>query len=268
MIFFLSLLYHQLTLYLLWKNGHKLVYLGMRKREKIKVLRMEKKMVGYIRTSTNLQSNSVEMQTHKIKEYCEINNLQLNDIIIDEGLSGKDMKNRKGLFSIIKMIDAKEIDTLIVLSLSRMGRNLNQNFQLIEKMKKKNVNLISLKENVDLTTPMGKFFVNVMNSLYEMERETISDRVSDVLIDKKKNGKVYGEIPYGYQRNGDELIPNIKEQKTLKKITTLREKGLSFAKVSDFLNRNNYLKRNNKKFNRSDVYYMLKVNRNDIAVSI
>jgi site-specific DNA recombinase len=243
------------------------VYLGMEKRDKTKDLKMGKKVIGYIRTSTKLQSNSIEMQTNKIKDYCELNNLPLGDIIIDEGLSGKDMKNRMGLFSIIQMIDKKEINTLIVLSLSRMGRNLNQNFQLIEKMKKKNVNLISLKENVDLTTPMGKFFVNVMNSLYEMERETISDRVSDVLIDKKRNGKVYGEIPFGFSRNGDDLIPNLKEQKILKKIKTLKEKGLSFAKVSDFLNRNDYLKRNGKKFNRSDVYYMTKINRNNIAVS-
>ena len=228
---------------------------------------MNKKTIGYIRTSTNLQSNSVEMQTNKINDYCKLNNLPLGDIIIDEGLSGKDIKNRKGLFSIIEMIKNKKIDTLIVLSLSRMGRNLNQNFQLIELMKKNDVNLISLKENVDLTTPMGKFFVNVMNSLYEMERETISDRVSDVLIDKKKSGKVYGEIPYGFSRKDDVLIPNPNEQKTLRKISTLRKKGLSFAKVSYFLNRNNYIKRNGKKFNRSDVFYMSKIDRSNIAVS-
>ncbi|MDP6054022.1 MAG: recombinase family protein, partial [Candidatus Latescibacteria bacterium] len=49
---------------------------------------------------------------------------------------------------------------------------------------------VSLKEQVDLSTPMGRFMVNVMSSLYQMEREMISERVSDVLQDKKENGVV------------------------------------------------------------------------------
>ena len=113
----------------------------MEKRDKIKVSEM-KKVIGYIRTSTNLQSNSVEMQKHKIKDYCEMNNLILDELILDEGLSGKDIKNRKGFNSVIEMIENKELDTLIVLSLSRMGRNLSQNYKIIDKMKKNKINLI------------------------------------------------------------------------------------------------------------------------------
>ena len=236
----------------------------MEKRDKIKVSEMKKKVVGYIRTSTNLQSNSVEMQKHKIKDYCEMNNLILDELILDEGLSGKDIKNRKGFHSVIEMIEKKELDTLIVLSLSRMGRNLKQNYETIEKMINTDTNFISLKENVDLSTPMGRFMVNIMNSLYQMEREMISERVVDVLSDKKKNGKVYGKIPYGFTKDGSYLIPNPKEQKTLKKITSLKGKGLSYAKISDFLNRNKYTKRNGSKFSRYDVVGLLKTNRESI----
>ena len=49
----------------------------------------------------------------------------------------------------------------------------------------------------------------------------ISERVTDVLKDKKRNGKVYGKVPYGYDRSGDSLVRNVKEQKTLKKIGSL-----------------------------------------------
>ena len=228
---------------------------------------MKKKVVGYIRTSTNLQSNSIEMQKHKIKDYCEMNNLILDELILDEGLSGKDIKNRKGFNSVIEMIENKELETLIVLSLSRMGRNLKQNYETIEKMIDTDTNFISLKENVDLSTPMGRFMVNIMNSLYQMEREMISERVTDVLMDKKKNGKVYGNVPYGYNRSGDSLVRNVKEQKTLSKIYSLRSKGNSYGKVAEFLNRNKHIKKNGTKFNRSDVFYIVKTDRRNIALS-
>ena len=225
-----------------------------------------KRIVGYIRTSTLKQGNSIELQTHQITEYCEKNNLFLDDLIIDEGLSGKDIKNRKGFHSVLKMLENGELGTLIVLSLSRMGRNLKQNYETIEKMIKKETNLISLKENVDLSTPMGRFMVNIMSSLYQMEREMISERVSDVLNDKKKNGKVFGSVPYGFDRDDDILIPNLKEQKLIKKIMKLKGDGISYQKISDFLNRNKHIKKNGKKFNRYDVFHLLKTDRSQIGV--
>ena len=129
-----------------------------------------KKIVGYIRTSTDRQGNSIELQSHQITDYCQKYNLVLDEMIIDEGISGKDIKNRKGFHNVLEMLESGELGTLIVLSLSRMGRNLKQNYETIEKMIQKDTNLISLKENVDLSTPMGRFMVNIMNSLYQMER--------------------------------------------------------------------------------------------------
>ena len=227
---------------------------------------MKKKTIGYIRTSTDKQDNSVKLQTHQITDYCEKNNLFLSELIVDEGLSGKDIKNRVGYHRIMEMVENKEIDTLIVLSLSRWGRNLKQNYESIEVMIKTDTNFVSLKEQVDLSSPMGRFMVNVMSSLYQMEREMISDRVTDILKDKKENGVVYGVTPYGFDRDGDFLVPNTKQQKVLKKIHSLRDKGLSYQKISDFLNRNKHNKKNGKKWNRYDVFHIIKTERKQIGV--
>ena len=217
-----------------------------------------KRIVGYIRTSTLKQGNSIELQTHQITEYCEKNNLFLDDLIIDEGLSGKDIKNRKGFHSVLEMLENGELGTLIVLSLSRMGRNLKQNYETIEKMIKKETNLISLKENVDLSTPMGRFMVNIMSSLYQMEREMISERVSDVLNDKKKNGKVFGSVPYGFDRNGDDLIENKKEKRLLNKMFRLKTNGMSYGKICDYLKRNRHKTKSGGKWTPSNVYSVMK----------
>ena len=228
---------------------------------------MKKTTIGYIRTSTDRQENSITLQTHQITDYCEKINLNLDELIVDEGLSGKDIKNRKGYNRIMEMIENGEVDTLIVLSLSRWGRNLKQNYESIELMMNKETNFISLKEQVDLSTPMGRFMVNVMSSLYQMEREMISERVSDILQDKKENGVVYGVIPFGFDRNDNSLTLNNKEQKTLGKINSLRENGLSYQKISDFLNRNKHIKKNGKKWNRYDVFHIMKTDRTQISVS-
>ena len=98
-----------------------------------------------------------------------------------------------------------------------------------------------------------------------VELLTVADR-NIAETNKKKNAKVYGMIPYGFGADGSSLIPNPKEQKTLKKITSLKGKGLSYAKISDFLNRNKYTKRNGSKFSRYDVVGLMKTNRDSISV--
>ena len=238
----------------------------MRFGDKIKGSEM-KKTIGYLRTSTSIQQNSIQLQTHQITEYCEKNNLVLSELVVDEGLSGKDIKNRNGYNRIMEMIENGEVGTLVVLSLSRWGRNLKQNYESIELMIQKNTNFVSLKEQVDLSNPMGRFMVNVMSSLYQMEREMISDRVKDILKDKKENGKVFGGVPYGYDRVDEVLVPNNKEQKTLNKIFSLRDKGLSYQKISDFLNRNKHQKKNGKKFSRYDVFHIVKTDRTNINIT-
>jgi len=225
-----------------------------------------KKVIGYLRTSTSHQDNSLTLQSHQITDYCEKNNLTLTELIVDEGLSGKDIKNRVGFQRIMEMVENKEVSTLIVLSMSRWGRDLKTNYESIEVMIKTDTNFVSLKEQVDLSTPMGRFMVNVMSSLYQMEREMISERVSDVLQDKKENGVVYGVTPYGFTRDGDFLIPNTKEQKVLNKIHKLRKDNLSYQKISDFLNRNKHKKKNGKEWSRYDVFHIIKTERIDIGV--
>ena len=237
----------------------------MRFGDKIKDLEM-KKIIGYVRTSTSTQQNSIKVQTQEVMDYCEKNNLVLSELVVDEGVSGKNNNTTDGYKKIMKMVDSGEVDTLIVLSLSRWGRTLKQNLLSIEQMIDKNIKFVSLKEQVDTSTPMGRFLINVMSSLYQMEREMISDRVKDTLKNKKQNGKVYSGTPYGYDVVNDVLVKNTKEQKTLNKIYSLRNKGLSYQKISNFLNRNKHQKKNGKKFSRYDVFHIVKTDRTNINV--
>ena len=123
-----------------------------------------------------------------------------------------------------------------------------------------NVQLVVIKENIDLSTPMGKFFVSILGSIYDLERNLISDRTKDVLQYKKHKNIVYtNNTPYGFDKVGNELVENPVEQRLIKKVNTLRyKKKESYGTIVKFLNRNNYKTKKGQDFNKNNVVSLLK----------
>ena len=216
--------------------------------------------IGYIRNSRITQENSVEVQNKLINDFCENNRIKLDKIIIDEGISGSGEKTkmRDGYNSIIEMIHNQEIDTLVVISISRWGRNLGEIYKSVQLMESKGVKFLSIKENIDTSTPYGRFTINLLSSLYEMELELIKDRVKDTLKMKKDNGKVYSKTPFGFDRVGDDLVENKKEKRLLNKIVRLKENGLSYGDISKYLTKNRHKTKSGGKWTRENVYSVMK----------
>ena len=140
----------------------------------------------------------------------------MDKIIVDEGISGSGEKTklRDGYNSIIEMINNNELDTLVVISISRWGRNLGEIYKSVQLMETKGVKFLSIKENIDTSTPYGRFTINLLSSLYEMELELIRDRVKDTLKMKKESGKVYSPTPFGYNRENENLLRTQKKKVT------------------------------------------------------
>ena len=216
--------------------------------------------IGYIRNSRITQENSVEVQNKLINDFCENNRIKLDKIIIDEGISGSGEKTkmRDGYNSIIEMIHNQEIDTLVVISISRWGRNLGEIYKSVQLMETKGVKFLSIKENIDTSTPYGRFTINLLSSLYEMELELIKDRVKDTLKMKKDSGKVYSKTPFGFNRVGDDLVENKKEKRLLNKIVRLKENGLSYGDISKYLTKNRHKTKSGGKWTRENVYSVMK----------
>ena len=121
-----------------------------------------KKVIGYIRVSTEyqkLKENSINNQIKSINEYCNRNDFDLVEIFEDNGISGL-ISNRIGLTEIIDKIKSENIDCVIVYSLSRLGRKLKDVIQFIELLEKKNIKFISLKENFNSNDIVGKLMFN------------------------------------------------------------------------------------------------------------
>ena len=218
------------------------------------------KNIGYIRNSRLTQENSVETQTKLITDFCKTNNITLDEIIVDEGISGSGEKTdkRDGYNSVLNMIKDGELDTLVVISISRWGRNLGEIYNSVQLMEKKGVKFLSIKENVDTSSIYGRFTLSLLGSLYEMELELIKERVRDTLKVKKENGKVYSPTPFGFDRNGDDLVENKKEKRLLRKMLRLKENGFSYGDVSKYLTKNRHKTKSGGKWTRQNVYSVMK----------
>tara|TARA_Y100000310_G_scaffold207716_1_gene208240 strand:- start:109 stop:801 length:693 start_codon:yes stop_codon:yes gene_type:complete len=216
--------------------------------------------IGYIRNSRITErSNSISTQKNLINEYCDRNEIKLDKILIDEGISGsgEKVKDRYGYQTIIKMINEGRVDNLIVISISRWGRNLGEIYRSVELMEKMGTKFHSVKENIDTSSIYGKFTLNLLSSLYEMELGLIKERTRDTLRIKKENKKVYSKIPYGYDRVGDDLVENSKEEKMIRKMLRLRNSGKSYGEIVDYLNRNRYKNKSGNKFSRGNVSWLI-----------
>ena len=232
---------------------------------------MENKMnIGYIRNSRLTQENSVEVQTKLISDFCKTQDIKLDKIILDEGISGSGDKTdkRNGYNSIMSMIDNGEVNTLVVISISRWGRNLGEIYKSVQIMEKKNVKFLSIKENIDTSSPYGRFTINLLSSLYEMELELIRDRTKDTLKVKKDNGKVYSKIPFGFDRDGDDLVENKKEKRLLRKMLKLKNDGMSYGDVSNYLSKNRHKNKSGGKWTRENVYSVLKTFTNNEKITL
>lgn len=111
------------------------------------------------------------------------------DRIITEKYTGT-KKDREGLQKLMDMV--REGDTVIVESISRLGRNTLDILTIVEELNNTGVNLISLKESMDTTTPTGKAMMQMMMVIAELERNLTVQRVKEGLASAKARGKKLG----------------------------------------------------------------------------
>lgn len=163
------------------------------------------KVVGYSRVSTLEQSRegvSLDNQEHKIRAYAELKDMELVEMIVEEGKSGKTM-NRPGLQKIINLINNKQIDGVICYKLDRLTRKTRDLLYLIEDVFAKNdIQFISLNENIDTSSASGKFFLTVMGAMAQMERDLIAERTTDALQELTRQGRRLGspdKLPLGFR---------------------------------------------------------------------
>ena len=139
--------------------------------------------VGYVRCSTAEQNEARQMKMMEEQK--------VEKIFIDKA-SGKNV-DRKDFKAMMAFVRAG--DTVIVESIFRIARNTRDLLTIISSLTEKGVELVSLKENIDTTTPHGRFMLTVFGALAELERESILERQREGIEIAKAEGKYKGRKP-------------------------------------------------------------------------
>ncbi len=128
-----------------------------------------------------------------------------------------------------QMILKREISQLVVWRLDRLGRTASQLTKLFDELQIAGINLVSLKDGIDLSTPAGRLMAGVLASVAQFETEVRQERILAGIAAAKKAGKRWGGKKPGVRHKVT------KEQ--MKIISTLNSQGISKAKISRLLSR-------------------------------
>ena len=217
--------------------------------------------IGYVRVSTEeqaLMGVSLDAQEEKIRAYCVAKEWDLIRVVRDSGFSAKDL-NRPGIQEIISGCKRKEFDVVVILKLDRLTRSVKDLGYLVEDVFQKNdVAFSSLQDNFDTATANGRMVMNILATLAQWERDIISERTRDAMQFMKKDLKLIGAIPFGYDCSNGSLSINPEEAIVVQKMAALRKKGRSYQKIAAHLNSKSIPSKNGGKWHPKTVMSILK----------
>lgn len=95
----------------------------------------------------------------------------------------------------------REGDTLVIESISRLARNTKDFLEIVNDLTERGVEVVSLKESIDTSTPQGKFICTIFGALYELERDSIKQRQREGIAVAKEKGIVFGRPPIAIDEN-------------------------------------------------------------------
>ena len=144
---------------------------------------MKNFVFGYARVSTEQQN--LDRQLDMLQKYGV-------DYLYNEKMTGT-KRNRPELDKLLERLTVG--DTVVVESLSRLGRSTKDLIWLMETFNERGVNLVSLKESIDTTTSTGKLLFTLMSALAQFERDVLADRTREGLAAARARGRKGGRPP-------------------------------------------------------------------------
>lgn len=199
----------------------------------------------YIRVSTMEQANegySVGVQTEKLQAYCVARGWDIVSVYTDPGFSGSNME-RPALNRMLADIKAGHIDMVLVYKLDRLSRSQRDTLFMIEDLfLKNNVDFVSMTENFDTSTPLGRAMIGILSVFAQLEREQIKERMAMGNVARASSGLWRGGsgAPIGYDYIDGRLVVNDYEAMQIRLIFDLFLKGHTFHGIAAELRKRGY----------------------------
>lgn len=151
------------------------------------------------------KGDSIENQIQLCKEYAkeQLKDKNITEFLIyeDEGFSGGNT-NRPEFQKLLEDAKAEKFNVLICYRLDRISRNVSDFSSTLKILQRHNIDFISIREQFDTSTPMGRAMIYIASVFAQLERETIAERIRDNMLELSKTGRwLGGTAPIGYAAN-------------------------------------------------------------------
>jgi DNA invertase Pin-like site-specific DNA recombinase len=152
-------------------------------------IHMTTKVALYCRVSTTDQYP--ENQVRVLTELAQKNDAEIVATFIDKGISGV-KKDRDALNQMMSAARSRKFNTLYVLSIDRLSRSVKNLIETVETLNELGITIVFQRENIDTKSAMGQFFLTVLGSLAQFEREIMRERINAGIARAKSQGKKMG----------------------------------------------------------------------------
>lgn len=171
------------------------------------------------------KGESIENQIEMCKNYyLKLHSNEVEFLIYeDEGFSGGNI-NRPEFKRMLNDIKDNKFNVLICYRLDRISRNVSDFSNILELLQNHNIDFISITEQFDTSTPMGRAMVYISSVFAQLERETIAERIRDNMLELSKQGRwLGGQMPLGFTSEKVIYIDEELKERSLYKLSPIEE---------------------------------------------
>ncbi len=175
----------------------------------------------------------------------------------DGGFSGGNLE-RPALKELFKDIADDKIDIVVVYKVDRLTRSLLDFAKIVELFDSHKASFVSITQNFNTTTSMGRLTLNILLSFAQFEREVTGERIRDKIAASKKKGMwMGGRVPIGYVKENKKLLVSETDAKTVQLIFRKYLDLKSVPKLKEYLYEHNIKSKTDKHFEKGQLYHIL-----------
>lgn len=155
----------------------------------------------YARVSTTEQAEegySIDSQLRRLRAYCRSRGWTISGEYVERGGSGRTDKRKE----YARMIaEADSWDVLAVVKIDRIHRNACNFYRMCEELRSRGKSFAAIEDRYDGTTAWGRFALDVLARIAQLESERTGERIRIALMEAAKRGTYTSQAPYGYRKD-------------------------------------------------------------------
>ena len=220
----------------------------------------EMRVAIYVRVSTEDQARegySLDAQERRLRSYCSLRNgWEITETYRDEGFSGRST-NRPEYRRMMSELDRWDI--VLVMKMDRIHRNSVNFTEMMDYLRKNGKDFYSMMEKFDTTNAMGRFVMDIMQRMAQLESEQIGERVKLAMEEKAKSGDgpMGSGEPYGYRYSNGTLVPIEAEAEIVGRIFDMYSSGCTTEDIAVSLTNSNIPSKTGGRWSRQSVWKIL-----------